>query len=201
MHSFIVIVIILCRSLGRESHCSQQIKLLHDDNWDCDRFLLLPLFFLPSLPNIWISMWLIMSKYSSVGPPAFGIFSVPFSSCSVFLMFQMLEDFTTKAQALLVQFDQLMGALRRKDVAGDIGGAKTMLNQHSQLRENINSAAVDSLIQDAHVILKRLDYARSLNKNTVGKYCTSSSLVSQAADRYAPCGQGVNCSYQPSILT
>lgn len=116
-------------------------------------------------------------------------------------MFQMLEDFTTKAQALLVQFDQLMGALRRKDVAGDIGGAKTMLNQHSQLRENINSAAVDSLIQDAHVILKRLDYARSLNKNTVGKYCTSSSLVSQAADRYAPCGQGVNCSYQPSILT
>ena len=104
----------------------------------------------------------------------------------------MLEDFTTKAQALLVQFDQLMGALRRKDVAGDIGGAKTMLNQHSQLRENINSAAVDSLIQDAHVILKRLDYARSLNKNTVGKcrYHTLCSLIVKH----------IICSYQPSIL-
>lgn len=85
----------------------------------------------------------------------------------------MLEDFTTKAQALLVQFDQLMGALRRKDVAGDIPGAKHMLGQHSQLRESINAAAVDSLIQDAHVILKRLDHSRSLNKN-VGE-CTHPS--------------------------
>lgn len=80
----------------------------------------------------------------------------------------MLEDFTDKSQHILIQFEQLMGPLRRKDVAGDINGAKAMLIQHSQLKESINSAAVESLMQDAHDIMKRLDHARSLNRSLPG---------------------------------
>jgi len=45
-----------------------------------------------------------------------------------------------------------------------------MLAHHSQLRESMNMSAVESLVQDAHTILKRLDYARSLaGRNSTGQ--------------------------------
>ncbi|KAF6021902.1 trio [Bugula neritina] len=75
----------------------------------------------------------------------------------------MLEEFTDNAVGLLKEFDELMGSLRRSDVGGNISSAKTMLQYHSQLRENIQTSAVESLTQDAQAILKRLDQSRSIN--------------------------------------
>lgn len=86
-----------------------------------------------------------------------------------FILFQLLEEFTDNTQTLLIQFDQLMGPLRRKDVAGDINNAKTMLSYHSQLKDSINSPAVDTLGQDARNIMKRLDHARGLNNGSAGR--------------------------------
>lgn len=81
----------------------------------------------------------------------------------------MLEEFTDKTQTLLIQYDHLMGPLRRKDVASNINDARAMLAQHSQLRESINTTAVESLTQDAHAIMNRLNQARALNSNTAGR--------------------------------
>ena len=80
----------------------------------------------------------------------------------------MLEEFTENTQALLIQYDQLMGPLKRKDVATDINSAKAMLTYHCQLKESINSTAVESLTQNAHAIMRRLDEARVASGNTSG---------------------------------
>ena len=74
----------------------------------------------------------------------------------------MLEEFSGKAENLIIEYDQLMVALRRQDVAADIESAQLMLREHSRLRENIEIAEVDSLVQMAQVILERLDYSRNL---------------------------------------
>lgn len=83
----------------------------------------------------------------------------------------MLEEFSGKAEHLIIEYDQLMVALRRQDVAADIESAQMMLQEHSRLQKNIEIEEVDALVQMAQVILERLDYSRNLaGRNSTSKY-------------------------------
>lgn len=82
----------------------------------------------------------------------------------------MLEDFKDMSDNLLVQYEQLMAVLSRKDLAADIDGSQAMLRQHSQLRDSIDCADFEQLMHNAHHILRRLEHSRSVSRSRICKY-------------------------------
>ncbi|KAL8612455.1 hypothetical protein ACOMHN_058583 [Nucella lapillus] len=79
-----------------------------------------------------------------------------YTSLSVLVMFQMLEEFIWKALDLLDKLDELGEILTNPELPDDLVGAQHVLEEHNLLKRRVTLAPVEQLSMEGHHILTKI---------------------------------------------